>query len=74
MASVNIETFNLSKNGLSPPIMRFTFKWRNTTYNLRNVQEFGTERNRTDYFGLETLVTILGNHGHPYQSWGKLTP
>ena len=30
-------------------------KGRNNTYNVRNFQEFETERRRTVYFGLETI-------------------
>ena len=49
-----IETFK-TKNGLAPPFVGSMFARRNTIYNLRNFQEFGAERKRTVYFGLETL-------------------
>ena len=38
-------------------------KGRKNTYNVRNFQEFETERKRTVYFGLETLVAYLRNYG-----------
>ena len=44
-----------SKNELAPPIMDSMFEKRNEPYNLRNFQEFSTERKRTVYYGLETL-------------------
>ena len=43
------------KNNLNPPIMDFIFERRNNTYNLRNFQEFATERRRTVKMGLETI-------------------
>ena len=49
-----IEIFK-TKIDLAPPIMESMFKKRNTTYNLKNFQELETERQRTVYFGLETL-------------------
>ena len=41
------------KNGLAPPIMKSVLNKRFNTYNLRNFQEFATERKRP--FGLKTL-------------------
>ena len=49
-----IEMFKI-KNELAPPIMDSMFQRRNESYNLRNFQEFLTERKRTVQFGLETL-------------------
>ena len=50
-----IEIFK-AKNALAPPIMRSMFKKRNTTYNVRNSQEFETKRKITICCGLETLI------------------
>ena len=36
-------------------VMSCVLKGRNNTYNVRNFQEFETERRRTVYFGLETI-------------------
>ena len=49
-----IEIFRI-KNELAPPIMDSMFERRNEPYNLRNFQEFLTERKRTVHYGLETL-------------------
>ena len=49
-----IEVFKIKKDS-SPLIMGSILKGRNNTYNVRNFQEFETERNRTVYFGLETI-------------------
>ena len=35
--------------------MESIFKRRNNTYNVRNFQEFDTERKKTVYFGLKTI-------------------
>ena len=43
------------KNELAPPIMESILNKRFNTYNLRNFQEFATERKRTVWYGLETL-------------------
>ena len=43
------------KNELVPPIMDSLFERRNESYNLRNFQEFLTERKRTVHYGTETL-------------------
>ena len=48
------EVFKIKK-GFSPPIMVSILKGRNNTYNIRNFQEFETERKTTVYFGLETV-------------------
>ena len=48
------EVFKL-KSGLAPPIMESILNKRFKTYNLRNFQEFATERKRTDWYGLETF-------------------
>ena len=42
------------------------FERRNDAYNLRNFQEFATERKRTEKLGIETL-----NHRSP-QIWSTL--
>ena len=49
-----IEIFKVKKS-FAPPIMESILKRRNNTYNLRNFQEFKTERKRTVYFSLETI-------------------
>ena len=49
-----IEVFKM-KNGLAPPIMESILNKRFNTYNLRNFQEFATERKRTVWYGLETF-------------------
>ena len=41
--------------GLALPIMGSILKGKNNTWNVRNFQEFETERKRTAYFGLETI-------------------
>ena len=43
------------KKGFAPPILGSILKGRNNTYNVRNCQEFETERKRTVYFGLKTI-------------------
>ena len=52
--SLMIETFKI-KNELAPPIMDSMFERRNEPYNLRNFQEFLTEKKSTVHYGLETL-------------------
>ena len=52
--ALSIETFK-TKDGLAPAIVGSMFTRRYTIYNFRNFQEFGAERKRTVYFGLETL-------------------
>ena len=54
MKLASIEIFKIKK-GFAPPIMESILKGRNNTYNVRNFQEFETERKRTVYFGLETI-------------------
>ena len=49
-----IEVFKM-KNELAPPIMEPILNKRFNTYNLRNFQEFATERKRTVWYGLETF-------------------
>ena len=49
-----IEIFKIKK-GFPPLIMESILNGRNNTYNVRNFQEFETERKRTVYFGLETV-------------------
>ena len=49
-----IEIFNIKKY-FAPRIMEFILKVRNNTDNVRNFQEFETERKRTTYFGLEII-------------------
>ena len=49
-----IEIFKIKK-GFAPLIMGSILKGGNNTYNVRNFQEFETERKRTVYFGLETI-------------------
>ena len=48
------EVFKM-KNKLAPPITDSTLNKRFNTYNLRNFQEFATERKRTVWYGLETI-------------------
>ena len=43
------------KNGLSPPIIESILNMGFHTFNLRNFQEFATERKRTVWYGLENL-------------------
>ena len=52
--SLMIEMFKI-KNELARPIMDSMSERRNESYNLRNFQEFLTERKRTVHYGLETL-------------------
>ena len=52
--SLVIEVFKM-KNELAPPIMESILKKRFNTYNLRNFQEFATERNRTVWYRLEAF-------------------
>ena len=49
-----VEVFKI-KNELASPIMEAISNKRFNTYNLRNFQEFATERKRTVWYGLETL-------------------
>ena len=49
-----IQIFN-SKNVLAPPIMESVLKRGITTYNLRYLQKFETEKKRTVQFRLETI-------------------
>ena len=56
--SLMIEMFKI-KNELAPPIMDSMFERRNESYNLRNFQEFLTERKRTVDCGLETLTYMV---------------
>ena len=44
------------KNELAPPIMDSRFERRNGSYNLRNFQEFLTERKKLCIYGFETLT------------------
>ena len=48
-----IEVFKM-KNKLAPPMMDSILSKRYNTYNLKNFQEFATER-RTVWYGLENL-------------------
>ena len=59
------EVFKL-KSGLAPPIMESILNKRFKTYNLRNFQEFATERKRTDCYGLEKF-----NDRYP-QPWSRV--
>ena len=43
-----------NKNKLTPPIMDSMFERRNGSYNLRNFQEFLTERERIIHYDSET--------------------
>ena len=47
-------------------IMGSIHKWRNNAYNIRNIQEFETERKTTVYFGFKTI-----GYRSP-QSWSLL--
>ena len=49
-----IEMFKIYHN-LAPPIMESMFQKRVKSYNLRNFQEFLTEKKRTVSLGLETI-------------------
>ena len=49
-----VEIFKIKKV-FAPLIMKPILKGRNNAYNVRNFQEFETERKRTVYFGLETI-------------------
>ena len=49
-----IELYKI-KNELAPPIMDSMLNRRNITYNIRNLQEFQSERKITAFNGLETL-------------------
>ena len=49
------------KNGLVPPAMESILNKRFNTYNLRNFQKLSTERERTVWYGLETL-----SYRHPH--------
>ena len=54
------------KNELAPPIMESILKKRFNTYNLRNFQEFATERKKEkEPFGmaLKLSVTVIFNSG-----------
>ena len=53
-SSLLIEIFKM-KNELAPPIMGSILNKRFNTYNLRNFQEFATERKRTVWYDLEAL-------------------
>ena len=60
-----IKIFKIKK-GFAPLIMASILKARNNTYNIRNFQEFETERKRTVYFGFETISY------RPPQLWSLL--
>ena len=49
-----IEGFKI-KNDLTPPIMDSMLTERKNIYNLRNFQEFETEKKRTINYGLESF-------------------
>ena len=51
-----IEVFKM-KNELAPPIMESILNKRFNTYNLRNFQEFVTERKRTVWYYTNTTQT-----------------
>ena len=48
-----IEVFKM-KNELAPPVMEPILNKKFNTYNLRNFEEFATERKRTVWYGFET--------------------
>ena len=50
-----IQVFKM-KNGLASPIMESILNKRFNAYNLRNFQEFATERKRTVWYCLKTLI------------------
>ena len=56
--SSKLKKFRSSSHGI--------YKGRNNTYNVRNCQEFETERKRAVYFGLETISYRFA------QSWSLL--
>ena len=49
-----IEVFKI-KNSLAPPIMDSALTKRENVYNVRNFQEFKTERKRTINYGIESF-------------------
>ena len=55
----NIQTLVIeiykTKNNVKPPIMDFILERKNSTYNLRDFQEFATKRKRTVKMATETL-------------------
>ena len=53
-----IKVFKMN-NELAPPIMESILNKRFNTYNLRNFQEFATERKRTVWYGLETQLLLF---------------
>ena len=53
-----IEFFKI-KYGLAPPIMDSMLNRRTVCYNLRKLQEFQSERNRTVFYGLETVSIYI---------------
>ena len=61
-----IEIFK-TKNELAPPIMDWMFERRNEPYNLRNFQEFVTEKKELCIMVLRHLVIGLQNYGLFYQ-------
>ena len=62
-----IEFFKI-KIGFAIPIMESILKGRNNTYNVRNFEEFETERKRTEYFGLDTISYDLHSYGFSCQN------
>ena len=54
---IKIELYKI-KNELALPIMDSMLNRRNITYNFRNLQEFQSERKRTDYPKLPCTATI----------------
>ena len=49
-----IELFKI-KYDLAPPIMDFLLNRRTICYNVRDLQEFQSEKKRTVFYGLETM-------------------
>ena len=61
-----IEIFKV-KNELAPPVMDSMFEKRSEHYNLRNFQEFLTEKKELCIMVLRHLVMDLHNYGLFYQ-------
>ena len=62
-----IEVFKI-KRGFAPPIMESILKGRNNTHNVRNFQEFETERKRLYILVEKQLVTDLHSCGPSCQN------
>ena len=52
----------------APPIMESNSNGRSITYNFRKLQEFQSEKERTVFYGLETLSHKQRNTGNLFKS------